>query len=481
MKLPKLGFGCYRIDHRVQEHYQALRKAVLSGVTLIDTSTNYADGSSEILVGNLLTDLLEEDAVKREDITLVTKVGYIQGQNLKNAVKRKEKGKPFTEVVEYGEGLWHCISPDFIEDQLNHQLTRLNQDYIDIYLLHNPEYYLGWAEKKGMDLSEAQQEYYMRIKKAFQFLEKKVEEGKIKSYGISSNTFVSPADKYDFTSLEDILELADSVEGENSFTTIQFPFNLVEIGAISEKNQEGGTKTVLQLAGEKDLNVLINRPLNAITSKGLVRLADFDYKDHDAQDFMKQVQRVKLMEDDMIQEKLVNYQLSENDDKILKGLFKFGKKIEENWSDFGSIEHLNDSIEHYFGPRINYLMDYFEANFSEEDMQNYFGKYLKELYRLLNLTTNYYKISAMRRNSFIHSVIDTLADPKYYHLTLSQKAILILLSVKGVSTVLVGARREQYVEDIIKVIDLPAIDNAKDILYKLQEELLKDDYSTPDL
>src|SRR5690606_41954787 len=118
------GFGCYRIDHRVAEHYETLTKAIRSGITLIDTSANYSDGGSEVLVGNVLTEMLENGDIKREDLTIVTKVGYIQGQNYKNAVKRRDNDNPFPEVVEYDEGLWHCIHPEFLEDQLKHQLTR---------------------------------------------------------------------------------------------------------------------------------------------------------------------------------------------------------------------------------------------------------------------------------------------------------------------------------------------------------------------
>jgi hypothetical protein len=133
----KVGFGGYRIDERVQEHYDSLTKALLNGFSMIDTSSNYSDGRSEILIGNVLSDLLSSEKIKRENITLVTKGGYIQGQNYKFASKKKEQGNPFSKVVELSDGLWHCISPDFLEDQINRQLFRLNQSdeggYIDVY------------------------------------------------------------------------------------------------------------------------------------------------------------------------------------------------------------------------------------------------------------------------------------------------------------------------------------------------------------
>jgi aryl-alcohol dehydrogenase-like predicted oxidoreductase len=38
------GFGGYRIDDGIQNHQKALEKALLSGINIIDTSSNYSDG-----------------------------------------------------------------------------------------------------------------------------------------------------------------------------------------------------------------------------------------------------------------------------------------------------------------------------------------------------------------------------------------------------------------------------------------------------
>ena len=41
------GFGGYRIHLSIEEHREALKQAIKNGINLIDTSSNYADGSSE--------------------------------------------------------------------------------------------------------------------------------------------------------------------------------------------------------------------------------------------------------------------------------------------------------------------------------------------------------------------------------------------------------------------------------------------------
>ncbi len=265
------GFGCYRVDYRVSEHNDALEKAFLSGVNLIDTSANYTDGNSEKLVGNILNKLINTKQKERESVVIVTKGGYLQGLNYVISQKRKMAGNPFPDLVEYGEGLEHCIHPEFLEDQITRSLQRLNLSTIDIYLLHNPEYFLSFSKSNNIPLEEARKEYYGRIKLAFKHLEREVSRGRIQFYGISSNTFPEIPESYEFTSLEKVLDIAYEVSLKNNFKVIQFPMNLLEAGAAINKNQSDN-KTLIELAKDRNLGVLINRPLNAISNNRLIRL-----------------------------------------------------------------------------------------------------------------------------------------------------------------------------------------------------------------
>ncbi|MEO6694756.1 MAG: aldo/keto reductase [Ignavibacteria bacterium] len=472
MEYSSLGFGCYRVDLSIKEHYEALYKALTNGINVIDTSANYSDGGSEKLVGKIIDDLIAEGKIKRTEIILVTKGGYIQGQNYKFASKLKEEGKPFTEVVEYADRLWHCISPDFLNDQINRQLHRLNQSYIDVYLLHNPEYYLGWAKQNKVDISEARANYYNRIRKAFEFLEEKVKEGKILSYGISSNTFANYSNDFEFTSLEKVLNIANSISENNHFKVIQFPFNLFEAGAVNIKSQADNSETVLDYASRYNIKVLINRPLNAITSKGLVRLADFKWEAFNEKDFIKQIKLVMLMEEDLITEKLQKEDRTEDDQyNDLKKLLTFGKLVDENWKYFGSIEHFNDVVSQLFVPRIDTLIKIFDEKIINIDVKDFFRSYIKECYKLLNFVSNYYKMRADKRSIFIHSLINKDLDEKYHGLTLSQKSILLLNSVDGVTSVLTGARKEKYIDDIIGTLGKTKIENAKEIIRNVSKEI----------
>ncbi len=471
MNFSNIGFGCYRVDDKIDEHYNALSKALTEGITLIDTSSNYSDGGSELLAGRVISDLIFEKKISRKDITIVTKAGYIQGQNYGMALKLKEEGKLFEDVVEIQDRLWHCISPDFLEDQISRQLDRLKTDYIDVYLLHNPEYYLSMEKSNDLQISIARENYYERIRKAFVFLESKVDEGVINSYGISSNTFVTYSDDYEFTSLEKILDTANSIKEDNHFNVIQFPFNLAEAGAIKIKNQINNTETILELAEKARLKVLVNRPLNAIAAKGLIRLSEFKAEAFQEKDFFKQIKLVSLMEDDLMNEKIPEENLSNEELKKLKKHLEFGKLIEENWKFFGSIEHYNDVITQLFIPKINFLVKFFDEKVSDSSVKDFFTRYIKECYKLLHYVSNYYKLRAVKRSAYLNTFIDKKLDKNFHNLTLSEKSILLLNSVKGVNCVLVGMRKEKYVDDVMKVLNQKDISNAEEIIFYVSEEI----------
>ena len=67
-----LGFGAYRIVTGNPTHRAALVRALDLGCTLIDTASNYGDGRSEELIGEVLS---QHPAADR--CTVVTKVGYV--------------------------------------------------------------------------------------------------------------------------------------------------------------------------------------------------------------------------------------------------------------------------------------------------------------------------------------------------------------------------------------------------------------------
>jgi hypothetical protein len=193
----QLGFGGYRVHDMAPEHREALKLALRSGVNLIDTSTNYTDGASERLIGSALRELIDAAELSRDEVIVVSKIGYVQGSNLESAQQRETSGRPYPEMVKYEEGLWHCIHPEFLDSQLDGSLDRLELETLDLCLLHNPEYFLSDAARSGRSPEQAREEFYRRLKEAFAYLETQVAEGRIAGYGVSSNTAASPASDVD--------------------------------------------------------------------------------------------------------------------------------------------------------------------------------------------------------------------------------------------------------------------------------------------
>jgi len=256
-----VGFGGYRISIRSKEHKRALEHALELGCPLIDTSGNYTNGESEKLIGAVLSEHPEWNPL------IVTKAGYIQGDNLEVVAQLNEEGLAVEDLVDLGPMLKHSIHPEFLKNQLDLSLERLKRSSVDFFLLHNPEYYF---KSEGA----TQEDYYRRIKKAFTYLEEEVANGRIKSYGISSNNFVLPLNHPEVTNLEKVLDAAKSIKAKH-FKAIQFPFNLIEIGAL-EKLGDYGDMSLLEMAQLNGLTTMANRPLNAFTSDQLVRLATYE-------------------------------------------------------------------------------------------------------------------------------------------------------------------------------------------------------------
>jgi len=450
------GFGGYRISSGVGHHEKALSTALRSGINLVDTSANYADGGSETLVGQVLDNLIAGGQVQREQIIVISKVGYLQGQNFALSQKRKGQGRSFQDLVEYGEGLEHCIHPEFIEDQLTRSLTRLNLETLDGYLLHNPEYYLGWAHKSGLSLESARKEYYRRIRAAFEHLEAEVEKGRIRFYGISSNTFPGVADDPEFTCLETVWEIAEAMTADHHFGLVQMPFNLLEPGAVLEANQPDG-KSPLAFAAKKGLGVLINRPLNAFGTGRLLRLADLSQNERmDTNDIIAKIRQLQKSEIRFWRKILPRLDIPQALKARVKEQNDVGDNLKHYWKNFGSYENFRQAQKGIFQPRVQGVLEFLVPYGKEnEDLAQWLTDHPVCLEEALNAVGSVYVEKAVQELNRIRYAVNA-ADPQWEKQgTLSQKAIRALRSTAGVTVILVGMRRDAYVEDVLTELKRP--------------------------
>ncbi len=456
LKASRAGFGGYRISSGVSHHEQALKTAIRSGINLIDTSANYADGGSETLMGEVLQDLTAGGEVQRQQVIVVSKVGYLQGANYALSQQRKGEGRPFQDLVAYGEGLEHCIHPEFIEDQLSRSLTRLNLETIDGYLLHNPEYYLGWAQKNELPVNSARDEYYRRIRAAFEHLEAEVARGRIRFYGISSNTFPAAADDPEFTSLETVWEIANAVASDHHFSLVQMPFNLLESGAMLEANQSEG-RSALAFAAEKDLGVLINRPLNAFAAGGLLRLADLEQTRRlDTNEIIAKIRGLQKSETRFWRKILPHLDIPQPLKVRVKQQNDVADSLKHYWKNFGSYENFRQAQKGSFWPRVQGVLDFLAPHGEQHrELAGWLTDHPLRLKEALDAVGTIYVEEAVRKLSRVRYAVNDADSDWEKPGTLSQKAIRALRSTVGVTTVLVGMRRDAYVEDVLTELKQP--------------------------
>ncbi len=478
-----LGFGAYRVDDGTPAHRDALARALGGGVNLIDTSSNYTDGGSERMIGALL----HEDAAgrpSREAVIVVSKVGYVQGQNMQVAKQAIEEGHGFPDLVEYHPSCWHCIHPIFLEDQLERSLQRLGLDAIDVYLLHNPEYYFtDWAHRQPQgDLEAARQEFYRRCRAAFQWMEQQVQAGRVAWYGVSSNSFGHPAKDQEFVSLQRLLdaagEAAAAVHGAGSvshFAVVQCPLNLFEPGPALERNQPDGS-TFLELARHAGLSVLVNRPLNALGNGQLTRLATFpDLRPEWSGELDAAIDRQAQAEQDFaarFRAAIVD-KLPANahalDPFYWSGAFRNlppALRQPDAWA-----QVLHGTVY----PQIERNAQAVMAGLPQEQQRQEFAAWFRDYAGCVEVTAQLLGEGLTRfraeAGAAVHARLAPLMPEPLRGMPLSQLALLVLLSLPGVTCVLNGMRRAEYVADSLGALTLPPLapDQALAVLRKLGE------------
>ena len=133
IKMPLIGYGVFRMTD-LKECENAVVQAIKTGYRLIDTAAAY---ENETAVGKAIKHVIEEGIVSREDLFVTTKLWITD--------TTYEKAK---------EGF-------------KRSLDRLDLEYVDLYLIHQPynDYYGAWRA-----------------------LEELYEEGKVKSIGVDNFT-----------------------------------------------------------------------------------------------------------------------------------------------------------------------------------------------------------------------------------------------------------------------------------------------------
>ncbi len=244
--LSSIGIGTYlgNADDATDLSYtRAIVRAVQLGVNVIDTAANYRFQRSERAIGEALKTLANEHGVARKELFICTKGGYLpfDGAPPRNVAQYVNETfvKPGIASFEDFVGGGHCMTPAYLQNQLDQSLRNMGVEYVDVYYIHNPESQLPHV---------SEEEFYARLKRAFERLEENRKQGKLAHYGVATwNGFRMPPNSGQHHSLTRMVDLAREVAGEeHGFHFIQLPFNarMPEGTPVIEEAQRLGVSVV---------------------------------------------------------------------------------------------------------------------------------------------------------------------------------------------------------------------------------------------
>lgn len=262
LTVSSLGIGTYLGDpgEKTDTAYtEAIVAAVQSGINVIDTAINYRFQRSERSIGAALKQLFAR-GFSRSGIVLCTKGGYLTPDG---AVPKDPNEYFFREYIQPGMfsakdivGGSHCITPRYLENQLERSLKNMGVDCADIYYLHNPETQLGEIAKP---------EFLKRVREVFVFLESAAAQGRIGFYGMATwNGFRQDARARDAMQLAEIAQIAREIAGDShKFRFVQLPFNMGMTEALTLGNQHinGKERTVMEAADELGITLVASASL----------------------------------------------------------------------------------------------------------------------------------------------------------------------------------------------------------------------------
>ncbi len=258
LTLSSIGVGTYlgNADDKTDASYtDSVVRAIQLGVNVIDSAANYRFQRSERSIGQALKKLESDFGFTRSEFVLCTKGGYLpfDGAPPRNIREYIEETFVRTGIANFDDfvGGSHCMTPRYLQSQLDQSLRNMQTDSVDVYYIHNPESQLSHVPEH---------EFEYRLRAAFERLEQNRADGKLRFYGVATwNGFRAEMGSSHYHSLPRMVELASEAAGpDHGFRFIQLPFNLGMPEALSLPNHllDGEKLSVLEAAARLDITVM---------------------------------------------------------------------------------------------------------------------------------------------------------------------------------------------------------------------------------
>jgi aryl-alcohol dehydrogenase-like predicted oxidoreductase len=257
LTVSSIGIGTYlgNWDAQTDEGYvQSVVKYVESGGNVIDTAANYRFQRSERNIGAACK-MLAEKGFGREELLICTKGGFLPFDNEPPGNVKKYYAETFVQkgIASLDDlvGGCHCMTPHYLQSQIDQSLQNMGLDSLDVFYVHNPETQLSEIGKP---------EFEARLAEAFELLEENRKNGKIQFYGVATwNGFRLQPNEQNYHSLEKMWNMAKTIGGPNhGFRFIQLPFNLAMPEAFVLQNQQfnGQVFSTVEVAQNLGISVM---------------------------------------------------------------------------------------------------------------------------------------------------------------------------------------------------------------------------------
>jgi aryl-alcohol dehydrogenase-like predicted oxidoreductase len=255
--LSSIGIGTYlgNPDEATDKGYaDSVVRSVQLGSNVIDSAANYRFQRSERSIGHALETLTRDRVFSRSELLICTKGGYLpfdgeQPRNVRDYIESTFVRPGIAAFDDFVGGV-HCMTPAYLQNQLEQSLRNMGIDCVDVYYIHNPESQLGYVTET---------EFYYRLRLAFERLEQNRSQGRLRWYGVATwNGFRVNADARDYHSLSRMVETAQQAGGDgHGFRFVQLPFNLAMPETLTLLNQQVHDEQLTMLEAAERLGVTV--------------------------------------------------------------------------------------------------------------------------------------------------------------------------------------------------------------------------------
>jgi aryl-alcohol dehydrogenase-like predicted oxidoreductase len=255
--MSSIGAGTYLgepDDTTDREYTAAIATALRSGINVLDTAINYRHQRSERNVGAALRQVIDSGELRRNEVVVCTKAGYLSFEGDLPADPRAYFLREYVEsgVIDPAQlaGGMHCMTPAYLENQVGRSRRNLGLETIDVFYVHNPESQLAEVSREV---------FHQRLGEAFAMLENQVKEGSIAYYGVATwSAFRLAEGARDYLSLAEVEALARAAGGDqHHFRFVQLPFNLAMPEAFGLANQRVERQKMSLLGAASKLGIAI--------------------------------------------------------------------------------------------------------------------------------------------------------------------------------------------------------------------------------